>query len=121
MYRVKKDVGLLKLTHDHSYVQQLCDYGKIAEDEMRIHPRKNLVTEALQAGKIEVKVNSYRYDLGTDDRFLICCGGVWKALPEEVIEKHSSLPALEDAALNLSDALMKTDYRDNVSFVMIET
>jgi serine/threonine protein phosphatase PrpC len=52
---------------------------------------------------------------------LLCCGGVWKALPEEVSEKHSSLPALEDAALNLSDALMKTDYRDNVSFVMIET
>ena len=64
VYRVKGGV-LSKLTHDHSYVQQLRDEGKITEDEMRTHPRKNVVTEALQTGKVEVKLYYHRCELGT--------------------------------------------------------
>jgi protein phosphatase len=120
VYRMQ-DGMLTKLTHDHSYVQQLCDDGKITEDEMRTHPRKNIVTAALQAGRIGVKLHCYHAGIVTPERFLICCDGLWEALPREDIEKCFSALSLPDAASYLRDELMGTECRDNVSFIMIET
>ena len=38
------------LSRDHSEVQDLVDAGLLQREEMRFHPRKNIVTSAVQAG-----------------------------------------------------------------------
>jgi protein phosphatase len=119
VYRVKDGV-LSKLTHDHSYVQMLCDEGKITEDEMRTHSRKNVVTEALQAGKIEVKPYCYRCELGATESFLICCDGVWEALSRQLIENSVTAISITDAANQLCGDILKTGCKDNISFILLK-
>jgi protein phosphatase len=119
VYRMSGGV-LSGLTHDHSYIQQLCDEGKITEDEMRTHPRKNVVTAALKAGKISVKLNCSRCEMKLPERFLICCDGVWGALPHGKIEKCLAEPSIRDAANQLCDEILKTGCEDNVSFILLE-
>jgi serine/threonine protein phosphatase PrpC len=118
-YRMSGGV-LSRLTHDHSYIQQLCDEEKITEDEMRTHPRKNVVTAALKAGKISVKLNCSRCEMEPPERFLICCDGVWEALPHGKIEKCLTEPSLRNAANQLCDEILKTGCEDNVSFILLE-
>lgn len=36
-----------QVTHDHSFVQYLLDYGKITPEEARNYPRKNVITQAV--------------------------------------------------------------------------
>lgn len=36
-----------QITHDHSFVQYLLDYGKITPEEARNYPRKNVITQAV--------------------------------------------------------------------------
>jgi protein phosphatase len=119
VYRMK-DGALSKLTHDHSCVQQLCDEGKISEDEMRTHPQKNIVTAALKAGMISMNMYYRRCEAVSNDRFLICCDGVWEALSREDIENSVADDSLEAAARGLYDAVMKTGCGDNASFILLE-
>lgn len=36
-----------QITHDHSFVQYLLDYGKITAEEAKNYPRKNVITQAV--------------------------------------------------------------------------
>lgn len=36
-----------QITHDHSFVQYLLDYGKITPEEAKNYPRKNVITQAV--------------------------------------------------------------------------
>ena len=39
--------ALVRLTHDHSYVEELVDAGEITADEARVHPSRSDITRAL--------------------------------------------------------------------------
>lgn len=38
---------LVRVTHDHSYVEELVDAGEITADEARVHPSRSIITRAL--------------------------------------------------------------------------
>ena len=38
---------LVRVTHDHSYVEELVDSGQITADEARTHPSRSIITRAL--------------------------------------------------------------------------
>jgi protein phosphatase len=112
---------LCKLTHDHSLVQQLHDQGLISEDAMRVHREKNIVTAALQESGSPVEVYcSDVLKMEEGKQFLICCDGVWEALPLERIENCLSADFPGKAAEKLFEALMETECRDNVSFILLD-
>lgn len=35
---------LVRVTHDHSYVEELVDAGQITTDEARVHPSRSIIT-----------------------------------------------------------------------------
>jgi protein phosphatase len=112
---------LIKLTHDHSYVQQLYDEGQISADEMRVHSEKNIVTASLQESRSSVEI--YCSDvLKIEGRklFFICSDGVWEALPLERIENCLDTDSPDVAAQKLFAALMETECKDNVSFILLD-
>ena len=38
---------LIRVTRDHSYVEELVDAGEITADEARVHPNRSVITRAL--------------------------------------------------------------------------
>lgn len=106
-----------KLTHDHSVVQQLFDDEEISEEEMRTHPRKNIVTSAVATGDpsgFELCVRPVSRAQG--DAFFICSDGVWEALPLRDLARCFG-SASPDAPQKLFDALLEAKCGDNVSFI----
>ena len=111
---------LEKLTHDHSVVQSLYDRGLLDEDEMRTHPQKSYVTKAIQAQGERVELYSRFIGSSSGKRFLVCCDGVWESLPIEDIEKCLCEVSAQGAAQKLLDALLASECRDNISFIILD-
>jgi protein phosphatase len=118
-YRFQRGSGIERLTKDHSIVQALLDMGEINEDEMRTHPRKNIVTSAVTAGLAEKPELYVRGLSRTDeDEYLICSDGVWEVMPADELGGFLSGPFPESAG-KLLKALVSSECRDNISFIWL--
>ena len=119
VYRVRG--GFLdQISHDHSRVYQLYMAGETTYEEMRTHHLKHLVSSSVQEGTDRPEVFQRRLMLRPGDAFLICCDGVWEALPLEEMENCLKEKSFELGAESLAAALMQADCRDNVSFLLLK-
>lgn len=119
-YRYNPRRGLEQLSHDHSYVQQLVDEGKLAPEFAFGHDQSNIITRCLsdepQPAEPDVKV----VDVYCDDMFLLCSDGLCGLLPDEVTGQ-----LLKDAGGNPRRALASCwrrgtaeGWNDNVSIIL---
>ena len=114
------DGCLERVTRDHSIVQVLFEREEITEEEMRRHPRKNVITSSISAvSGNEFELYVRELPLREGDSFLLCSDGVWEALPSRKLTEllAQDIPLL-DAACALFDALLAANCRDNVSFIL---
>lgn len=92
--------SLVRLSHDHSYVQSLVDDGKITEDEAFDHPDGNIITRSLgdsgEAANPETKI----YPIHRRDVILLCSDGLCGLLNDTQIEE-----ILADNCTSSEDAL----------------
>ena len=118
VYRLRGGV-LERVSRDHSEVQRLVDAGVIKEEEMRFHPRKSIVTSAIQAGVGLASTPLFFKEFvpREGDAFFLCSDGVWEALSREEIEKCLLMPDEKAGCEELRERLLDTECRDNVSFV----
>lgn len=70
-------------TKDHSWVQEMMDRQVLTPEEARDHPRRNLITRAIQAGA-EAPVPDFHLlqDLRPGDLLFLCSDGVGERIPE---------------------------------------
>jgi serine/threonine protein phosphatase PrpC len=73
-YRVTGDV-LVRVSRDHSLVQDLLDAGDITEDEVADHPERHVITRAL-GGPGFSEPDLFWLDVADADRLLLCTDGV---------------------------------------------
>ncbi|MAB76561.1 MAG: hypothetical protein CMO47_08910 [Verrucomicrobiales bacterium] len=78
---------LAQLTHDHTFLGSQFRQGKINEREMRMHPRRNVLNQAIGGGCqfVSPQVDSSTLDSG--NWFLICSDGVIDGLWNKNIER----------------------------------
>lgn len=114
--------GLRRLSHDHSFVQQLIERGLIDEDEARVHPQRNVVTQALGVTATDdLLVESVRGRTQNGMRFLLCSDG----LTEEVVDADiAAVVARDDLAAqetvdHLLLAALDSGGRDNITAVLV--
>lgn len=92
--------SLVRLSHDHSYVQSLVDDGKITEEEAFDHPDGNIITRSLgdsgEAANPETKI----YPIHRRDVFMLCSDGLCGLLNDSQIED-----VLADNCTSSEDAL----------------
>lgn len=73
-----------RLSHDHSYVQELQDSGLLNEAEARVHPRGNIVTRAIGVEeRLELQAVSVQVQRG--DTYLLCSDGLNKTAEDHEI------------------------------------
>lgn len=80
-------VGLRQVTRDHSLVQELLDQGKIAPEDVKNHPNKNMITRAVGVN-LTVDIDYLELPLEPGDKLLLCTDGLTNMISDEVIERE---------------------------------
>jgi protein phosphatase len=109
---------LVRLTDDHSLVDELMRQGKITPEEAVDHPQRSVITRALgPEPSVEVDTRSYLARAG--DVYLLCSDGLTTMLPEErVAEIMRRRQRLRDAGEALIAAANEAGGRDNITVVL---
>ena len=114
------DQGLIQLTKDHSYVQELVDSGAITREEAYHHPNKNRITKALGVDK-KVEPDFKEFSIKDDwEYILICSDGLSNMIKDDeilfFIKKDGTIEERVDAMLRKALDLGGTD---NITIVLI--
>ena len=78
--------GLVRLSHDHSYVQELVDSNKISEEHAFNHPNSNIITRSLGDSGEKARPEVMKYPLHGGDVLLLCSDGLCGLLRDEETE-----------------------------------
>ena len=110
---------LLRLTDDHTLVDELMRQGRLTPEEAVEHPQRSVITRALgPEGAVEVDTRSFQARGG--DVYLLCSDGLTTMISEEdiaaVLNTH---PRLRDAGEALIKAANDAGGRDNVTVVLL--
>jgi len=114
-----RDGELLRLTDDHSLVDELIRQGRLTPEEAIEHPQRSVITRALgPEGVVEVDTRSFRGR--ADDVYLLCSDGLTTMLSEQQIAAVLlANPALRDAGEGLIAAANEAGGRDNITVVLM--
>lgn len=86
IYRFNPANGIVRLSHDHSYVQSLVDSGRLPENLAFDHPDSNIITRSLGDNDEPVKPESRIYKIYDGDEFLLCSDGLCGLLKDSETE-----------------------------------
>ena len=113
-YRFNPALGLERLSHDHSYVQELVDAGKLTEELAFDHPNNNIITRSLGDPRGVAQPDTKEFDLYDQDIILLCSDGLCGTLRDneiaELIKQHqTSMQECRDALWDADEAAGWTD------------
>jgi len=114
-----RDDELMRLTDDHSLVDELMRQGRLTPEEAVEHPQRSVITRALgPEGSVEVDTRSFPARAG--DVFLLCSDGLTTMLSEAQIAAALRAHApLRDAGETLISAANEAGGRDNITVVLV--
>ena len=121
-YRYNPRTGLERLSHDHSYVQELVDAGKLTEELAFDHPNSNIITRSLGDPRGKAQPDTKVFYLRHEDIILLCSDGLCGCLRDEEIEavvrdNQTSMQTLRDA---LWEADRAAGWHDNVTIALAQ-
>lgn len=110
---------LVKLSRDHTLVQEMQDAGELTEEEGSRHPQRHILTQALGIPEF-LHADVARIETKKQDRFLICSDGLHGYVPEAKIT--SILMQAADptgCADDLVEAALEAGGFDNITAFVI--
>lgn len=116
---VLRDDELLRLTDDHSLVDELIRQGKLTPEEAEEHPQRSVITRALgPEATVDVDVRSFRGRAG--DVYLLCSDGLTTMVGEsELLALLRSHERLGEAGEALIAAANGAGGKDNITVVLL--
>lgn len=115
-----RDNDIFQVTNDHSLVGELIKNGSITEDLAQVHPKRNILTQAVGVLP-QVDVDLYCLPLFKGDRLLLCTDGLTNHLTGTDIQKFVYTADTPDKAVkDLADYALNQGGTDNVSVILIE-
>jgi protein phosphatase len=114
-----RDGRLNQLTKDDTYVQMLVDQGLIRPEEAGSHPRRAVVTQALQGEPVSPSYVVVEPEPG--DRWLLCSDGLTTVVTFESIEAAMlAHPDPQTCAEQLLDMALRGGGPDNISVIVAD-
>ncbi|MBD3879658.1 MAG: Stp1/IreP family PP2C-type Ser/Thr phosphatase [Quinella sp. 1Q5] len=104
-----------QITEDHSYVETLVRRGELTAEQARLHPMKNVLTQAVGA-MTNLHIDAGNFLAQSGDRFLLCTDGLTNMV-EDVDIKKILLTAAQPAEA-LIEAALEFGGRDNVTVIV---
>jgi len=120
IYHLPTGGGLHQLSHDHSHVGWLRRNGQLNERDARLHPRRNVLHQALGAGHQFIEPQFGALPCAPGDRFLICSDGLTEGLWDSNLDEIVRGPASGPAAQRLITAALERAGKDNITALVIE-
>lgn len=111
--------GIRQLTRDHSWVAEQVASGILTPSEARIHPFRNVITQALgNGGDLDVSVQEHPF--GNLDRLLLCSDGLSGMISDpEILDIVQRSANLQEAVDSLIDAAKENGGEDNVTVILV--
>lgn len=123
VYQFRRGQGVVFRTRDHSLVEDLIAAGELTPDEARTHPRRNIITRAVQPHQESPARATFRVltDVRRGDLFLLCSDGVTEQLEDAALAEI----LLDDASLEqrmqtLVEECQRRETRDNHTGYLLE-
>lgn len=115
-----EDQELVRLTRDHSQVQEMYESGIITAEEIHNHPNRNVITRALGAGEV-FDADYFSAPVNAGQRALICSDGLTGELEDgeiaEILGRGESAQETVDILIQQS---LRRGGRDNVTVVVVD-
>lgn len=113
-----RDERLLRLTRDHTVVQQEIDAGRLTPELARIVPHKNILTQSVgYHGPVEPDTSTRPVEPG--DVFILCSDGLTDPLDDEELAEICRETSTEDLAEALVQKALEAGTEDNVTVVVV--
>lgn len=112
--------GIVRVTRDHSLVEDLVQRGDLTRDQARVHPHKNLITRALGA-ESHLRTDAFYQTMGEEDYLLLCSDGLSNIVSEqEILYEVIHGADANNCCQRLLDIALKRGAPDNVTVVLIQ-
>ena len=111
---------LIRVTRDHSYVEELVDAGEITADEARVHPNRSVITRALGSDPA-MYADHFAVAVEEGDRLILCSDGLSSMITDYDIENIATQSSTAQVCVdNLVDAALAAGGADNVSVIAVD-
>ncbi len=114
--------GLLQLSQDHSYVQELVANGSLTHEQARSHPQRNVVTQALGVtDPRQLRVEQCEGELQPGMQLLLCSDGLTEEVDDRGIARilaHTECSA-QECVDGLVAAALDGGGSDNITVLLI--
>lgn len=117
-YRIRNR-KITRLTKDHSLVQELYDAGQLTLEEMRTHPKRNIITRAVGIApflKCDIRVESVE----KDDIFLLCTDGLTNLVTDEEIKENILRNDIKNACERLVELANNKGGYDDITVLLTQ-
>lgn len=114
LYRLRQNI-FEQLTEDDSYVETLVRRGELSAEEARVHPMKNVLTQAVGA-VTNLKIDKAQFPVERGDIFLLCTDGLTNMVDDATVAKI--LQTASEPAEALIDAALRAGGKDNVTVIV---
>lgn len=109
---------LLRLTRDHTVVQQEIDAGRLTPELARLLPHKHILTQSVGFhGPVEPDTTTRLIEPG--DVFILCSDGMTDPLDDEAIQRLIAATPVDMIANVLVEEALKAGSEDNVTVVAV--
>lgn len=114
-----KDEKIVKITKDHSLVQQFIDDGILTQDEARDHPNKNIITRSIGVGH-NVDIDFFVIEEDEKSYYLLCTDGLVNDIDYKEIVPYimKNKKGLYKVCSELVDLVKERGGKDNVSLII---
>jgi protein phosphatase len=113
-----RDGELVRLTQDHSLVDELVRRGKLTEEQALEHPQRSIITRALGPEPV-VEVDTWTYAVRAGDIFMLCSDGLTSMVSERRIKEiMAASESLHHTADSLIDMANEAGGRDNITVIL---
>ena len=111
---------LIRVTEDHSLVQEMRALGEISEEEAAVHPSSNIITRAIGV-RSELFVDIEYSTVEPGDRFLVCSDGLYKDIRDgEICDLLSIKEPVDKVAKKLVNTALERGGGDNITVIVVQ-
>lgn len=112
--------GIVKVSRDHSVVEDMVYRGELTPEEARLHPQKNLITRCLGV-EPEVEPDFYEAELKTGEFLLLCSDGLSNTLTDQELLYEALYGGTgETCCKRMLDVALSKGATDNVTAVLFQ-